>query len=218
MISYITTKGRNNFNSCEDSLTATVIDYLKYLPTAIFWNLLKKSLYHQKLPIHSGEIMSIEYWPSWSAENTENNKRVEPDVFISFEKFDILIEAKRNNKGGQNKDQFENEIKSYWNEYGDRNKTLYFIKLGGLNNLLDENSPYSNVVVCKTDWSKLLNEVVLLKVELEKGNRFLNQNYIRLLDDCIKGFSLHHYYKIEWLKDLKEVRINSNSIPLNIKQ
>lgn len=214
MISYITTIGRSNFNSCEDSLTSTVFDFLKYLPTTIFWDLLKKSLYHQKLPKYSGEINSIEYWPSWSAENTENSKRVVPDVFISFDEFDVLIEAKRYNVGGQLKNQFENEFKSYQNEYGDKNKMLYFIKLGGLNNRNDEKSPYSKVVICKTDWTKLLNEVVLLRAELERGNSILNQNYIRLINDCIKGFALHHFYKIEWLKDLSKISINKTNIPI----
>lgn len=43
----------------EDSLTATIFDLLKYLPSDIFWSILTRSLYHQKLPKFSGEIQQI---------------------------------------------------------------------------------------------------------------------------------------------------------------
>mgnify|MGYP000639808196 CR=1 FL=1 len=188
-----------------------------YLPTSIFWDLLKKSMYQQKLPKFSGEIKSFEYWPSWNAENTENNQRVEPDVFLRFEDFDVLIEAKRHNLGGQYKNQFDNETQAYQNEYGEQNKPLYFIKLGGLNNLNNEDSNNPKVVICKTDWSKLLNEIVLLKSEFERGNTHLNQHYVRLLSHCIKGFSLHNFYNIQWLEKLSAYKINTTTIPLNIK-
>jgi len=215
MISYITTKGRSDFNTCEDSLTSSVLDYLKYLPINLFWSVLKKSMYQNKLPKYCGELLHIEYWPKWDANNTNNTRLVEPDVFIRFEDFDILIEAKRQNSGGQNKTQFENETQAYFNEYGNEKKLLYFIKLGGLNNFSNENSDNSKIIICKTDWTKLLNEVVGLKKELEQSNSYLTKHYVRLLNDCIKGFSLHHFYYMEWLKDLSTTKINTLTIPLN---
>lgn len=215
MISYITTKGRSDFNTCEDSLTSSVLDYLKYLPANLFWSVLKKSMYHNKLPKYCGELLDIEYWPKWDANNTYNTKLVEPDVFIRFEDFDILIEAKRQNSGGQKKTQFDNEIQAYFNEYGNEKKLLYFIKLGGLNNFTNENSNNSKIIICKTDWTKILNEVVSLKKELEQSNSYLTHHYVRLLNDCIKGFSLHNFYYMEWLKDLSTTKINTLTIPLN---
>lgn len=217
MISYITTKGRSTFVTCEDSLTSSVLDYLKYLPINLFWRILKKSMYQNKLPKLSGELLSMEYWPKWIAKDTENSRFVEPDVFLRFEDFDVLIEAKRQNTGGQTKTQFNNETQAYFNEYGEDNKSLYFIKLGGLNTFSNENSQDSRIIICKTDWTKLLKEVTELKKELKQSNSYLTEHYIRLLTDCIKGFSLHQFYSIQWLEDLQLTKINTLTIPLNFK-
>ena len=40
MISYFTT-GSGSLNKCEDSCTAGVFDILKYLPSDLFWHILK---------------------------------------------------------------------------------------------------------------------------------------------------------------------------------
>jgi hypothetical protein len=217
MISYITTKGRSAFVACEDSLTSSVLDYLKYLPINLFWRILKNSMYQNKLPKLSGELLSIEYWPKWIATDTVNSRFVEPDVFLRFEDFDLLIEAKRQNLGGQSKTQFKNETQAYFNEYGKDDKLLYFVKLGGLITFSNENSSDSRIVICKTDWTKLLKEVAELKKELEQSNNYLTEHYIRLLTDCIKGFSIHQFYSIEWLEDLQTTKINTLTIPLNFK-
>lgn len=217
MISYLTTKGRSKFITCEDSLTSGVLDLLKYLPINLFWEVLRKSMYEDKLPKLCGELLSIEFWPKWDANETTNDRLVEPDVFIRFEDFDVLIEAKRYNRNGQTKTQFENETKAYYNEYGNDNKSLYFIKLGGLNTFANEDSGKENIFICKTDWTKLLNEIIDLKKELEQGNQFLTNHYVRLLNDCIQAFSLHNFYYMQWLKDLSDLKINITTIPLNIK-
>jgi len=217
MISYITTKGRSKFIACEDSLTSSVIDLLKYLPINLFWDVLKKSMYQDKLPNLCGELISIDYWPKWDPTQTTNIRSVDPDVFLRFEDFDVLIEAKRNDINGQNKIQFDNETQAYFNEYGVDNKTLYFIKLGGLNTFSNEDSKNQKIIICKTDWTKLLDKIVDLKKELEQSNRFLTNHYVRLLNDCILAFSLHHFYYMQWLKDLSDIKINATSIPLNIK-
>lgn len=217
MISYIMTKGRSSFTTCEDSLTSGTLDYLKYLPINLFWRILRKSMYHNKLPKYSGELIQMEYWPKWSSKDTSNSHFIEPDVFLRFEEFDILIEAKRQNRIGQTSKQLENEVQGYLNEYGKEQKTLYFVKLGGLNTTDDEIYKNPNIIICKTDWSKLLNEICTLKNELERSNGYLANHYIRLLDDCIKGFSIHQYYAFEWLVNLKKRRINTLSIPLQIE-
>jgi len=169
-----------------------------------------------KLPKLCGELSSIEYWPKWDAKNTSNDRLVEPDVFIRFEEFDVIIEAKRYDFKGQTKTQFHNETEAYFNEYGEDYKPLYFIKLGGLNSVQNEDSRIEKIIICKTDWTKLLTEIVDLKKELEHSNKFLTNHYVRLLDDCIQAFSLHQFYYLQWLKDLAEIKINSISIPLNI--
>lgn len=216
MISYISTKGRNSFKTCEDSLTSSVIDYLKYLPTSLFWRILRKSMYQNKLPKLSGELQSLQYWPKWNSTDTKNTNFVEPDVFLQFEDFDVLIEAKRYNSGGQSNSQLSKEVSAYSNEYTDNKKVLYFIKLGGLTINSNEEPQVQNLVICETDWDRLLKEVVELKEEFEKGNLYLSDNYIRLLTDCIKGFALHNFYYMEWLEDIINLKIKTLEIPLNL--
>ena len=122
MISYITTKGRSNLNTCEDSLTSSVLDLLKYLPTTLFWDILRESMYQKNLPKYCGELMSFEFWPNWNPEGTDNSDRVEPDVFLRFEDFDVIVEAKRYDTTGQTIGQFNNETRAYYNEYGEDDK------------------------------------------------------------------------------------------------
>ena len=210
MISYISTKGRSNFKICADSLTSSVIDLLKYLPTNLFWKVFKEAMYQDKLPKSCGELKSIEYWPKWNADETSNQNFIEPDVFIRFESFDLLIEAKRFDAGGQYDNQLSKEIKAYNNEYSEDNKKLFFIKLGGLNNYDDELN--KEATICKTDWFKILNGVVNLKDELENCQYLNTDHLIRLLDDSIESFSIHHYYHLQWLNDLTKIKINKTEI------
>lgn len=205
MISYFyRNKGRNELNPCEDSLTSVVFDALKYLPVTTFWDILKGALYYDKLPSYSGEIDSITFWDKWNSEGTNNSNFVEPDVFIRFENIDVIIEAKRYNKKQQSEAQVYNEIQSYFNEYKEEKKELYFIKLGGLNSKLDEeNHSINNIVICKTDWTRLLDAISRKLYDLKKEKNTLNNSFIRILNDCIHGFALHQYYKKEWFSELK---------------
>lgn len=219
MISYFyRNKGRSQLKTCEDSLTAVVFDYLKYLPTPMFWELLKSSLYQDKLPSHSGELLDIVFWDKWSADHEEiNNKSfVEPDVLLRFKDFDVIVEAKRYNKNQQSYSQLKNEIISYYNDFEEDNKKLYFVKLGGLFNFLnDEDFKYKehNVIICKTDWTRLLDSITLLHDQLKKGNRIMVESYIRILEDCIHGFALHQFYKKEWMSDLdSKTNINQEAL------
>jgi hypothetical protein len=191
---------------CEDSLTAVVFDTLKYLPSELFWSVLKKSLYHDKLPNYSGDILEIVFWPRWSAENTSNTNSVIPDLFIRFQELDIIIEAKRRNEKQQSNGQMNDQIQAYFNEFADDEKQLYFIQLGGLHNKDNIQNIESNnreVVICKTDWTKILDQVVLEKIKLKHNDLSFVQSYTRILEDTVIGFEMHGYYKKLWLKDLK---------------
>ena len=112
MITFFDKKGK--LNICEDSLTATVFDGLKYLPSQMFWRILRHSLYHNHLPEYSlcGEMVSISFWEKWSAEgeNIDNVNFVEPDIFIRFKYIDVIIEAKRYNEKQQKIHQMNKEI------------------------------------------------------------------------------------------------------------
>jgi len=192
--------------TCEDSLTAVVFDTLKYLPTEIFWSILKRSLYYDKLPKVSGELLSISFWDKWNSENTSNSKFVEPDVFLRFNKFDVIIEAKRLDVKQQSINQMKNEIQAYYNEFQEDKKTLYFIQLGGLHHKNDElNFSFEDkeVKICKTDWTKLLEQIVIENNRLKEKTSSIEFAFIRILEDTINGFALHRYYQKKWLKDLK---------------
>lgn len=206
MITYFY-ENKGKFRVCEDSLTAMVFDLLKYLPHEIFWDILKKSLIHQKLPEISGEILEMNLWDRWSPEDTSNNRYVEPDVFIRFNDFDLLIEAKRYDERQQSDTQIQNEIKAYRNEY-EENKKLYFIQLGGLWNENDTPNIDEITIICKTNWSRILERVVIERNKIDSIDYSQINSYKRILDDLIKGFAMHGYFKKLWLKDLEKVNIN----------
>lgn len=214
MISYFYHKKRYT-EFCEDSFTALVFDLLKYLPIDVFWEILKKSLCQDKLPKESGDMLSIHFWEKWDPSDTTNSKYVEPDVFIRFNGFDVLIEAKRNDEKGQYQSQIYGEIQGYINEFGSEEETLYFIQLGGLtdnNDIEDDNREGIIIKHCKTNWSRILEQIVYERKRIEPINHYNISAYKRILDDLIKGFELHGYFKMFWLKDLKHIEINNNKI------
>jgi len=223
MISYFTrNKGKQDIKICEDSLTASVFDCLKYLPTPMFWEIMQSSLYQKKLPTISGQLLDIIFWDKWNASGTTNSKYVEPDVLLRFTEFDVIIEAKRYDKKQQYAQQMKNQIKAYFNEFAIEQKEIYYIKLGGLhatnnqgNHKLSIKGERKEIVICKTDWTRLLNTIVTFNKNLIKGNLPNSESYIRILNDCISGFALHQYYKKEWLSEMNQ---QSNINHLALKQ
>lgn len=211
MISYFYHKKRYT-EFCEDSFTALVFDLLKYLPIDVFWEILKESLCQDKLPKESGDMLSIHFWEKWDPSDTTNSKYVEPDVFIRFNDFDVLIEAKISDEIKHNINQINNEITAYTNEFKNEKKTLYFIQLGGIHekNVQDEERENIdlNIKHCKTNWSRILEQIEIKSKELEDKDA----HYKRILEDLIKGFELHGYFKMFWLKELKHIEINNNKI------
>lgn len=204
MISYFDKKGK--LQACEDSLASTVFDGLKYLPIEMFWRILKGALYQDKLPYASGEMESISFWEHWDPTSTRNKKHIEPDVFIHFHSFDIIIEAKRYNEKQQKKEQLEDQVIAYTNEFGNDKKTLYFIQLGGLHNKeneIDFSKNEKHAIICKTDWTNILEQIVLVNNQIKGVTLTTNTAYSRILEDIIKGLELHQYYKKLWLKDFK---------------
>lgn len=204
MISYFN-RGKGKLAICEDSLTATVFDTLKYLPTELFWHILKHSQYHDKLPKYPGEIESLTYWDNWDSTGTTNSRYVQPDVFIRFEEFDLIVEAKRYDEYQQSALQIENEIIAYKNEFESLSKKVYLLQVGGMQHKNDEvNVKKDNieVIISKTDWTKILDSCITISNRIKSSNLSVNQSYLRILDDTINGFGLHGYFKKNWLKDI----------------
>ena len=213
MITYFY-QNKGNFRICEDSLTSTVFDLLKYLPTEVFWNILCKSLYHNKLPKFPGEILEFTYWTKWNAQETTNSIYVEPDLFIRFSEFDLIIEAKRYNKNQQSEAQITKQITSYNNEFFEDNKKLYILQLGGLWNIDEIDYKFEGekkTIFCKTDWTKILDQIVVEKTKLNNVEYSQTNSFNRIFADLIKGFELHGFYKKIWLNSMKSINISNQN-------
>lgn len=206
---------RQLFKTSEDSLTSTVFERLFYLPSELFYKILRESCYSKELPKHSGKLLLKEFWPHWDGKNTYNQQMVEPDVFIRFEEFDLIIEAKRWDNKQQSATQWENEIIAYRNEYADDNKKLYLIALGGLHNQKSEERLGVRVIKCR--WSRILTKVVeqqkLLTNEVDTSG--YNEMVSAVLNDLILSFRIHGFFTGEWFQTLpiqKYAGINSEQI------
>ncbi|MCD2424420.1 hypothetical protein LQ567_16690 [Niabella pedocola] len=92
---------------------------------------------YNKLPKVCGEIEAFSFWENWDPAGTNNSTYIELDLFIQSAEFDIIIEAKVNDKQ-QKAEQKEDQIQSYLNEYGPRARRLFYIMMGGLWDLDDE--------------------------------------------------------------------------------
>ncbi|WP_052184254.1 hypothetical protein [Psychroserpens sp. Hel_I_66] len=227
MISYFTS-GFGNLNKCEDSCTAGVFDILKYLPADLFWQILKSSLLLDTLPSVAGNIQQIEFWPKWSVKDIEeisNANYIEPDVFINFIDFDVIIEAKRYDEKQQNSKQHRDQLVAYFNEFSDNEtKEVYYILLGGLHledvrkeitiiaGFLNERT----VKLSTIKWSSLLSTIASLKKTIERQGLQHQKPILLLLEDVINVLAIHGYHKKKWLSKMPKHTINQTQI-INFK-
>jgi hypothetical protein len=124
-----------HINHCEDSLTAAVFSHLLHLPAELFWQILRNAC-GRKLPGSAGEP-KCEFWPKWEAAGTTNSSYIEPDVFIRFPDFDLIVEAKRWDGNMHDIAQWKRELSGYANEYGHERHAVRMIALGNDNRLED---------------------------------------------------------------------------------
>lgn len=87
---------RSQIWNLEDVKTSSIIGNLLHLPTSIFWYILRNAsnvnnANGNKLPVlpDDEEFVDFEFWPYWTLQD-----KVEPDVFIRFTNFDLIIELK----------------------------------------------------------------------------------------------------------------------------
>lgn len=190
----------------EDVKTSSIIGELIHLPADLFWHLLRSATSdNESLPQTVGELSSVEYWPKWSAEGCDitNRQNVEPDVFIRFQEFDLILEIKKDdNYYGQSVTQWKNEICSYLNEHEDEKKKICLIALGGNDKLYHEvvkNVRKRDVTIYKCRWSSLLEKVnehlrSLLKLHYIDSH---SMQTIRILRDVISAFNIFDDYVME---------------------
>lgn len=76
----------------EDPKTSTVFESMLMLPDELFWKILRRACFNNdNLPLVAGKIESYEFWPHWDPTKTTNTNLVEPDLFIRFQLFDVII-------------------------------------------------------------------------------------------------------------------------------
>jgi hypothetical protein len=213
MISYFQ-YGKGHLDVCEDSLTASLFDLLKYLPVDLFWDILKQSLLvGGSLPSDSGEIVALDYWPKWSAVNKAitNTNYVEPDVFIRFTHFDLIIEAKRYDANQQYDAQLYNEVIAYYSEYEEDEKPLYMLLVGGLkdNDSMAEIVYENNtVLVSKTNWTRLLDTIIKTSEQLSNEDK-LPAHFNFVFQDIIAALGKHGFHHKLWLDTLPDYTIQN---------
>ena len=123
----------------EDILTASVFERLSYLPSAVFWSILRKSVVSSFPSYQVAELTDIQFWPSWD-DAPDSNNTVEPDVFLRFHvgdpkmRVDIIVEAKRHDAGtDQYSTQWYRQCRAYLSEYKeDKADHVFFLAIGGL--------------------------------------------------------------------------------------
>ncbi|PWK76462.1 hypothetical protein LX99_03328 [Mucilaginibacter oryzae] len=197
------------FRTSEDSLTSTIFGLLLYLPNELFWDILLKSCYGNDIPNYSYRITDYSFWPRWDPLNTRNTNLVEPDLFIKTLDFDIIIEVKRYDQGLQDAEQWISEYKAYLNEFGDFNRDVYLIAVGGINDdktetiILNE-APYldKKIKVIKCRWSRLLKTVKDFHYKFDKNQLMLSahSSVFNILNDLLLGFRIHGFYTGEWFE------------------
>ncbi|MDE6560948.1 MAG: hypothetical protein K2K75_06190 [Muribaculaceae bacterium] len=217
---YSFSKVKTDRNYNEDFKTYATLGVLQYLPSQVFWNILRASVIdNHKLPKSSGEIELIDFWPKWyklqNIEVVNNKKYIEPDVFIRFEKFDCIVEVKKTDTLGQHVTQWESQTQAYKNEYPE-GKRLVYIALGGNPNLealsLDK---FSHVY--KSTWLRLLREVdkaLQERISFSYKTEATYQEY-RILKSTLDAFACYDEYVVEFMETMDRYK---HSIKLPTKE
>lgn len=204
-----------HFSPSEDTLTSSVFGLLQYLPDKVFWDVLRNSCGDgmKKLPNDVGEIKSVEFWPKlFNVDGVEANSRyVEPDVLLTTDKYHIIIEAKKNDGGGQYEQQWRKEIQALLVDPRQKNQKIILIAMGGNNEYSYKSLSFkynnSEVVVdvYKSSWNTLLDEIVK-----KKGR------YGRIAFDIEAAMNKHGYFQTFWLASLSEGMKPINEHTLNL--
>lgn len=192
----------------EDPKTSAVFENLMLLPDNVFWHILRQSCFsNDMMPVYSGKLLSYDFWPHWDRTGTDNTNYVEPDLFLEFELFDVIIEAKYGDYGGQYQYQWQQEITAYHNEYGDE-KPFVFIAVGGNQSIVAETISVKGekVKIYKCNWLSILMGVNKYKKELESVSvPDMNVSAtLRLLDNIILAFNINGVYNIDWFNSMAQ--------------
>ena len=193
----------------EDPKTSSVFENLMLLPDNVFWHIIRHScFYNQKIEKNCGLLLSYQFWPKWSAKGNDikNTYIVEPDLFIRFEHFDVIIEAKFSDNNGQNIEQWKQELTAYHNEFEKEKRTVIFIAVGGNQTIDTETIKVRNTnhIIYKCNWLSLLIEINKYKAQLQRiAIPDMNISAtLRLLDNIILAFNINGVYNLDWFNSM----------------
>ena len=193
---------RNQLWNQEDVKTSSIIGNLLHLPTNIFWHILrnasdKTDANGNKLPVLSEDedIIDYEFWPYWTLQD-----KVEPDVFIRFANFDLIVELKVHDYNQQKSWQWNREFSAYYKRYPNENKSVYLIAISG-----KTNETMNNVFQCS--WQSLLETVLDAKEIAESKKGFID----RIFNDILMAFSIHQEFYFKYLDSVTLDQMNITS-------
>lgn len=190
----ISSEIRGQLWNSEDAKTSSIIGTLSLLPAKQFWTIIRRACYNSNgLPESVTEMLHIEFWPRWKL-----NGKVEPDAFVRFKEFDLILELKRNDDNQQYIGQWKREINAYRLRYKDSHKDVYLVAISGRT---EEQHPY----VFQCSWSNLLKSV-----ETECENIQDYSHVARILKTAITAFHIHHEYSFSFLETVPNVKINNH--------
>lgn len=195
----ISSEIRGQLWNSEDAKTSSIIGTLSLLPSQQFWTIIRRACSNANgLPESVTELQHIEFWPQWKLDD-----RVEPDVFVRFKEFDLIIELKRNDGNQQYMDQWKREIDAYRLRYKDSHKDVYLVAISG-------RTEEQHNLVFQCSWSNLLTSV-----ETESDNIESHSHIERILKTAITAFHIHHEYSYSFLDTIPNVKINNHYEILN---
>lgn len=209
-----------NKNTQEDPKTSIIFENLMLLPENIFWKIIFQSAANKEiLPKDAGFLSEFEFWPHWESKgkyDAGNSKFVEPDVFFRFENFDVIIEAKYSDCGGQYVEEWRREFMAYLNEYEEDKKEVYLLAVGG-NHSFNREEPIAignyKCQIIKYSWVEILEQVCdYEKEELSEINDYNTSSIYRIINNVKQGFSLMGVYTYKKKMELKGI---SNLFALN---
>ena len=142
------------------------------------------------------------FWPHWSPKGTSNSNYVEPDVFMRFSSFDLIIEAKRNDdKTSQLSNQLKNELIAYEKKYG-KEKNIYIIALGGNRDDISKLNQEERSRILPCSWKDLLYAIERKKGEVRTNKEdYADDVVYRILSDCTDAFRVFGHMT-GWLYEL----------------
>lgn len=197
----------STFHHSEDTLTSSIFGLIQYLQEEDVYQILQKACgENTSFPQDIGNIISFQFWPHLSANDTKNSFIVEPDVLIETSNYVIIVEAKKYDGCGQYETQWENEIKSVLNDYGNQ-QNVFLIAMGGNKSLTNRVIKVANISypIYTASWFNLLFTVSKMQSKTTGAKR-------RILSDVIRAFAKHGYMSVQWMNTLLSVSFSNTNI------